>query len=101
MKVRVWDVASDAEPRRLEGHQAALSSIGFGDRTLVSTGTDTTALVWDAALLRDLKSFATKLTPGELESLCATWAAGRQRGTLRSRSSQHRPTRCRCCVIGS
>jgi hypothetical protein len=47
--VRLWEVATGRERRRLEGHTGAVHCVAFSGngRTLVSSGADTTVLVWD------------------------------------------------------
>lgn len=72
--LRLWDVVTGTELRRLEGHRGPIHCLAFSTdgRTLVSGGDDTTALIWD---LSDL-DFASKrrLVDLSLRQLDARWA---------------------------
>ncbi len=52
--IRIWDVATGRELRRLEGHRGSVNAVVFAPhgRTLISAGEDATALVWDVSDLR-------------------------------------------------
>jgi hypothetical protein len=52
-KVVLWDRASGKEIARLKGHQGYILGVAFtpDGRRLITTSTDTTALVWDVAAL--------------------------------------------------
>src|SRR5207247_5692243 len=47
--IHLWELTTGQERRRLSGHEGDVSAVAFarGGRTLVSSGGDTTALVWD------------------------------------------------------
>jgi RNA polymerase sigma factor (sigma-70 family) len=53
--VRIWDVATGRELRRLEGHRGTVNAVVFtpDGRSVISAGEDATALVWDVSDLRD------------------------------------------------
>lgn len=49
-KVHTWDSETGAAIDTFEGHQAAVTALGFSsDSTLVSTGKDKSAIVWNSA----------------------------------------------------
>ncbi len=50
--VRVWDLRTGTEGRRLEGHTSRVQVLAFSPdgRRLASGSADSTALVWDTAL---------------------------------------------------
>jgi WD40 repeat protein len=57
--VRLWDVATFAEPRVLRGHRQAISAIAFtpDGRQMVSGGFDATVRLWDVATGREVRRF--------------------------------------------
>ncbi len=52
--IRVWDVATGRELRRLDGHRGIVNTVVFtpDGRSLISAGDDATALVWDVSDLQ-------------------------------------------------
>jgi len=68
--VRLWDAWSGKELGRLEGHRGWVLGIAFSadGRRLVSGGTDTTALVWDAARYTCRKKPTARLTVADVRS---------------------------------
>src|SRR5262249_2066928 len=67
----LWEVATGRVRLRMAGHLGYVNSVAFsGDgRTLVTGGTDTTALVWDLAALPDAPARPSRLSERELEKL--------------------------------
>ncbi len=72
--IRVFDLASGQESRRLEGHRGTVNSIAFtpDGHSLVSGSEDATALVWDVS---DLRGQMTRDEAPNPESLQAHWNA--------------------------
>jgi hypothetical protein len=71
-RIRLWEVASGGERLRLAGHTGRVGSLLFAahGRTLISTSSDTTALVWDLTGLRGQAPAADgKRTSRDLEDL--------------------------------
>jgi WD40 repeat protein len=52
--IRIWDIATGRELRRLARHRGSVSAVVFtpDGRSLISGGDDATALVWDVSDLR-------------------------------------------------
>jgi len=67
--VRIWDLATGTEVRRLAGHQGAVIALAFSadGKHLLTGGNDTTALVWDTSGLPGLAIPAEKLTKEQLK----------------------------------
>jgi WD40 repeat protein len=71
-EVRLWDVLTGREVRRLTGHQGSVCALAFSpDGKLLATGSsDTTTLLWDATAFRAELPPA-DLTPRDLDALWA------------------------------
>jgi hypothetical protein len=68
--IHLWELASGQEWRRLRGHEGDVSGLAFSrdGRTLVSSGGDTTGLVWDlTGRLEGGKLRPAELSPQALE----------------------------------
>src|SRR5262249_28717005 len=77
--VRCWDLATEKEVRRLEGHRGRATAVAFlpGGRRLVSGSWDHTALVWDVSgLAGPGKPAAGRVSGRELKGLWGDLGAG-------------------------
>jgi WD40 repeat protein len=45
--IRLWDLGTKQEMGRLTGHTGTVAALVFGDKTLISSGFDTTVRVWN------------------------------------------------------
>jgi RNA polymerase sigma factor (sigma-70 family) len=76
-QIRLWETATGSERLRLAGHTGQIHKLIFAenDRTLISTSSDTTALVWDLTGLRrpaqTTDQVQSSLSPQELWSALA------------------------------
>ncbi len=68
--IRIWDLATGRELRRLEGHRSAVNALAFtrDGRSLVSGSEDGTALIWDVSDLRDDVRSDEPVNPGSLQA---------------------------------
>ncbi|MGO9460102.1 MAG: eIF2A-related protein [Rhodomicrobium sp.] len=57
--VRLWDLATDREIRKLEGHSEQVNSVAFSPdgKTALSGSLDHTARLWDLATGREIRKF--------------------------------------------
>ncbi len=57
--IRLWDLSSNQELRRLDGHRGAVSSLSFSSEgtQLASGGVDDSARLWDVSSGRELRRF--------------------------------------------
>jgi WD40 repeat protein len=73
-RIRLWEVVTGSERLLLEGHAGRVIKLLFAEngKTLISTSSDTTALVWDLTGLRAQGLPEEKRMPSDLGSL---WSA--------------------------
>ena len=74
--VRLWEVATGKEIRKLQGQQGVVYSVASSPdgRTLASAGSNTTVLVWQLSAIYCDAPVASKLDAKHLESLWADLA---------------------------
>ena len=58
-RVRLWDLATGREIRKLEGHSDAVNSVAFSPdgKTALSGSEDNTLRLWDLATGREIRKF--------------------------------------------
>src|SRR5262249_20258790 len=76
--VRLWDVASRQEIRRPEGHQCALTTVGFtpDGKILVSASLDSSIRLWKTASGKELRVLPPRIPlapPGTRQKASPVW----------------------------
>lgn len=95
--IRIWEIATGKVRRHLTGHQGEVIPFVFSPdgRTLLTSGADTTILIWDLARRQEARP--ARLTPDDLASLWRDLGgedaerADRAIGTLAARAGQTVP----------